>query len=105
LENVAIVPDWQYEYGAGDKGKKPLTQSEAVSTGRWSWGAKMDGSDVIQFDGVKRPYSPQKIISVISTEQEIHLPIRLLYLVELKKLQDVYRFLIWITKYYSECGF
>ena len=60
LENVAIVPDWQYEYGAGDKGKKPLTQSEAVSTGRWSWGAKMDGSDVIQFDGVKRPYSPQK---------------------------------------------
>ena len=21
LENVAIVPDWQYEYGAGDKGK------------------------------------------------------------------------------------
>lgn len=59
-ESVAIVPDWQYEYGAGDKGKKPLTQSDAVSMGRWSWGAKIDGSDVIQFDGVKRPYSPQK---------------------------------------------
>lgn len=24
LENVAIVPDWQYEYGAGDKGKNHL---------------------------------------------------------------------------------
>ncbi|KAF5269760.1 hypothetical protein FQR65_LT17927 [Abscondita terminalis] len=53
-KNVAIVPDWQYEYGAGDKGKKPITQSEAVSTGRWSWGAKMDGSDVIQFDGSRK---------------------------------------------------
>lgn len=60
MESVAVVPDWQYEYGAGDRGKKPLTQSEAVSTGRWSWGAKIDGSDVVQFDGVKRPYSPQR---------------------------------------------
>ncbi len=99
LENVAIVPDWQYEYGAGDKGKKPLTQSEAVSTGRWSWGAKMDGSDVIQFDGVKKTLQPaEKIISVISTEQEIHLPIRLLCLVEPRKPRAVFLFPIWITK-------
>lgn len=60
LETPAVIPDWQYEYGAGDAGKKPLTQNEAIATGRWSWGAKMDGTDVIQFDGVKRPYSPQK---------------------------------------------
>jgi TonB-linked SusC/RagA family outer membrane protein len=60
LETPAVVPDWQYEYGAGDAGKKPLTQNEAIATGRWSWGAKMDGTDVVQFDGVKRPYSPQK---------------------------------------------
>lgn len=60
LESPLIKPDWQYEYGQGQLGKKPLTQAEAISTGRWSWGAKMDGSEVIQFDGVKRPYSPQR---------------------------------------------
>lgn len=60
LENPLVIPDWQYEYGSGAKGKKPTTQAEAIADGRWSWGAKMDGSDVIQFDGVKRPYSPQK---------------------------------------------
>ncbi len=60
FETPAIKPDWQYEYGSGALGKKPTTQGEAVDYGRWSWGAKMDGTDVIQFDGVKRPYSPQK---------------------------------------------
>lgn len=60
LETPSIIPDWQYEYGSGALGKKPTTQAEAVNAGRWSWGAKMDGTDVIQFDGVKRPYSPQK---------------------------------------------
>lgn len=60
LETPSVIPDWQYEYGSGANGKKPLTQAEAVDAGRWSWGAKMDGTDVIQFDGVKRPYSPQK---------------------------------------------
>jgi TonB-linked SusC/RagA family outer membrane protein len=60
LETPSIIPDWQYEYGSGALGKKPLTQAEAINAGRWSWGARMDGTDVIQFDGVKRPYSPQK---------------------------------------------
>ena len=39
---------------------KPVTEAEALATGRWSWGAKIDGSDVIQFDGVKRPYVAQR---------------------------------------------
>ncbi|WP_276379783.1 SusC/RagA family TonB-linked outer membrane protein [Flavobacterium sp. H4147] len=60
FETPSIIPDWQYEYGSGSLGKKPTTQAEAVAAGRWSWGAKMDGSNVIQFDGVARPYSPQK---------------------------------------------
>ncbi|MFH6945988.1 SusC/RagA family TonB-linked outer membrane protein [Flavobacterium sp. FlaQc-50] len=60
FETPSIKPDWQYEYGSGALGKKPTTKAEAIEFGRWSWGAKMDGSDVIQFDGVKRPYSPQK---------------------------------------------
>lgn len=60
LETPLVIPDWQYEYGSGHSGLKPATQSEAIADGRFSWGAKMDGTDVIQFDGVKRPYSPQK---------------------------------------------
>jgi TonB-linked SusC/RagA family outer membrane protein len=60
FETPSIIPDWQYEYGSGANGKKPTTQAEAVAAGRWSWGAKMDGTDVIQFDGVARPYVAQK---------------------------------------------
>ncbi|MEO8532611.1 MAG: SusC/RagA family TonB-linked outer membrane protein [Flavobacterium sp.] len=60
FETPSIKPDWQYEYGSGANGKKPTTQAEAIADGRWSWGAKMDGTNVIQFDGVARPYSPQK---------------------------------------------
>lgn len=60
LETPAIIPDWQYEYGAGQFAAKPKTQNEAINMGRLSFGEKMDGSDVIQFDGAMRPYSPQK---------------------------------------------
>lgn len=60
FEDVAVFPDWQYEYGQGFDGRKPLTQAEAVSSGRLSYGAKMDGQPYIQFDGEMRPYSPVK---------------------------------------------
>lgn len=60
FETPSIIPDWQYEYGAGQFGVKPKTREEAVNMGRLSFGEKMDGSSVIQFDGVSRPYSPQK---------------------------------------------
>ncbi|WP_243664132.1 hypothetical protein [Rhodothermus marinus] len=40
----------------GSQGKKPVTQAEALQFGLSSWGAKLDGSPVIQFDGVARPY-------------------------------------------------
>lgn len=60
MESPLVIPDWQYEYGSGKNGVKPLTQADAIAAGRSSWGAKIDGSDVIQFDGVKRPYSAQK---------------------------------------------
>lgn len=60
VETPAVYPHWQYEYGSGHEGKKPQNQSEAIADGRWSWGAKMDESEVVQFDGVKRAYSPQK---------------------------------------------
>jgi TonB-linked SusC/RagA family outer membrane protein len=59
-DNLSIIPDWQYEYGQGVDGVKPATQTIAKSTGRLSYGAKMDGTDVIQVDGKMHPYSPQK---------------------------------------------
>ncbi|WP_221390897.1 SusC/RagA family TonB-linked outer membrane protein [Dyadobacter sp. NIV53] len=59
-ESLSIIPDWQYEFGQGVDGVKPLTQTQAKSSGRLSYGARMDGTDVIQFDGQMRPYSPQK---------------------------------------------
>lgn len=50
--------DYQYEYGMGNNGLKPTTVNEALTSN--SWGAKLDGSNVIQFDGVSRPYSAQR---------------------------------------------
>lgn len=60
FEDIAIIPDWQYEFGQGTDGVKPTTQTQAKSSGRLSYGARMDGQPYIQFDGQMRPYSPQK---------------------------------------------
>ncbi|HNW56165.1 MAG TPA: SusC/RagA family TonB-linked outer membrane protein [Bacteroidales bacterium] len=60
METPSIFPDWQYEYGQGDLGRKPTTKSEAIGWGRRSWGAKIDGSDYIAADGLIHPYSAQK---------------------------------------------
>ena len=56
--------DYQTEYGQGTKGIKPTNIATASQSGygncnlhTQSFGAKMDGSSVIQFDGVSRPYS------------------------------------------------
>jgi TonB-linked SusC/RagA family outer membrane protein len=50
--------DFQYEYGSGTGGTKPITANGALLTNRFSWGAKLDGSQVIQFNGLDFPYSP-----------------------------------------------
>lgn len=60
FETPAIIPDWQYEYGQGQGGVKPVTQADAIASGRLSFGPKLDGTNVIQFDGVSRPYVAQK---------------------------------------------
>ncbi len=71
----SVFPNFQYEYGAGNDGVKPATVAAALSAGRISFGAKMDGSMVMQFDGVARPYSPvyvkQNILSYYQTSQNI----------------------------------
>lgn len=52
--------DWQYDFGMGLNGLKPQTAAEARSAGLFSWGAPLDGSSVIQYDGISRPYSAIK---------------------------------------------
>jgi TonB-linked SusC/RagA family outer membrane protein len=53
----STYPNYQYKYGSGNNGEKPADQAAALSAGRLSFGAPIDGSMVTQFDGVKRPYS------------------------------------------------
>ncbi len=61
VENVSVFPDFQYEYGQGDGGVKPTTLGAAQSTGRRSWGSKIDGStDYVGVDGLTHPYVAQK---------------------------------------------
>lgn len=59
-EQVMDPTDWQYEYGQGGNNAKPANQASAFDLGASSWGARMDGSGVVQFDGVSRPYVAQK---------------------------------------------
>jgi len=61
MENVAVIPDYQYDYGQGDGGVKPTTLSASQATGRRSWGSKIDGSaDYVGVDGKTHPYVAQK---------------------------------------------
>ena len=60
FEDIAVIPNWQYEFGQGLDGKKPTTLTEAKSTGRLSYGSRMDGQPTIQVDGQMHPYSPQR---------------------------------------------
>ena len=59
-EKVINPTDFQYVYGQGAEGIKPTNALAAFSSGNDSWGAKLDGSQVVQFDGVSRPYVAQK---------------------------------------------
>lgn len=59
-ESPSVFPDWQYEYGQGDGGVKPMTQAAAIQTGRRSFGARIDGSTYVGFDGLEHAYTAQK---------------------------------------------
>ncbi|HWV33130.1 MAG TPA: SusC/RagA family TonB-linked outer membrane protein [Dyadobacter sp.] len=60
LDAPRDMTDFQYEYGQGTGGQKPATTALARQTARSSWGAKLDGSDIVQFDGKTYKYSAQK---------------------------------------------
>jgi TonB-linked SusC/RagA family outer membrane protein len=59
-ESAMDFTDWQYEYGHGTQGAKPVDAAGVTGIPLNSWGAKLDGSSVPQFDGTSRPYSAQK---------------------------------------------
>lgn len=60
IEQVMDRTDWQYVYGQGAEGVKSKDGPTASQVGGSSWGAKLDGSSVPQFDGVSRPYVAQR---------------------------------------------
>ena len=60
LDSPMDFTDWQYVYGQGNGGQKPGNQSEAVTWGRRNWGALIDGSTYIAFDGKEHPYTAKK---------------------------------------------
>jgi TonB-dependent SusC/RagA subfamily outer membrane receptor len=51
------LQDFQREYGQGTLGAKPVSEGMAFDNPNSSWGAKLDGSSVVNWDGVSRPYS------------------------------------------------
>ena len=59
-EKVMDRTNWQYIYGQGANGVKPADATAAAQVGGSSWGAKLDGANVVQFDGVSRPYTAQR---------------------------------------------
>jgi len=57
IDKAAIFPEfYQNEYGQGQNGNKPDSQEEAAQNSA-NWGARLDGSPMVYFDGVTRPYS------------------------------------------------
>ena len=60
IEQVMDRTDWQYVFGQGSNGNKPADAAAAAQVGGSSWGARLDGTSLVQFDGVARPYSAQK---------------------------------------------
>jgi TonB-linked SusC/RagA family outer membrane protein len=59
FDTPLVLPDYQNEYGHGDRGVVPATQAGVLLLGTNSWGARMDGSEQMFFDGVRRPYVAQ----------------------------------------------
>ncbi|WP_420456027.1 SusC/RagA family TonB-linked outer membrane protein [Rubrivirga sp.] len=57
VEGVLVDTDFQDQYGQGTLGLAPTSAEDARSTNFSAWGARLDGSSVVNWDGVSRPYS------------------------------------------------
>jgi TonB-linked SusC/RagA family outer membrane protein len=59
-DKILDFTDYQTEYGTGSNGARPASQAQAQSFGNLAWGEKYDGAPTYQYDGVQRPYLPDK---------------------------------------------
>lgn len=57
IDQVIDNTDFQRIYGQGIDGEKFTNADDALARSTSIWGAKFDGTPVIQFDGITRPYS------------------------------------------------
>ncbi|PSL25367.1 SusC/RagA family TonB-linked outer membrane protein [Chitinophaga ginsengisoli] len=57
LDKAIDYTEYQYTYGQGQHGAKPVNAADALSSTRLSWGTKLDGSMTPQFDGKSYAYS------------------------------------------------
>ena len=58
FESPMLLPEFQNVYGQGTQGNTPTTLSDLRDAGG-SWGAKMDGSNRMYWNGTEKPYSAQ----------------------------------------------
>ncbi len=59
-DRILDYTDYQTQYGTGSNGVRPSSQATAQSMGNLAWGEKYDGALTYQYDGVQRPYLPDK---------------------------------------------
>ncbi len=57
FEEVLVATEWQEIYGQGTRGEKPSSAEDALNTADFSWGAALDGSQVVSWDGTMQPYA------------------------------------------------
>ena len=57
FEEVLVNTDWQDTYGQGTRGEKPSSADDALNTADFAWGAPLDGSQVVSWDGTMQPYT------------------------------------------------
>jgi len=57
IDKAVDNTNFQDTYGQGQYGLKPVSAVDALNAGSLAWGAKLDGSSVIQFDGKSYAYS------------------------------------------------
>jgi TonB-linked SusC/RagA family outer membrane protein len=60
LNSVIDDRNYQYVYGQGISGIKPLGKDVALESPYYSWGGKLDGSQAVNFLGNNYAYSPAK---------------------------------------------
>ncbi len=60
LNSVLDERDFQYVYGQGVAGIKPLTAQVALAAPYYSWGARLDGTTAVNYAGDPYPYSPAR---------------------------------------------